>query len=220
MKTLLLLPPLSKNGNNNGLIPRFAPYISASVAAHIKKSFSSVAIFDAFLEKASFQDIILKINKYRPDIIGVPLVEVNREVPMETILSMIQYVKTNNPENIIVVFGSKDLGLLLSYIEQNDSIDYCIAGDPEEIVPDLIKALDQNDQSKIRTTEGLIYKNGNKIVFTGERIVNDLDQLEFPAWDLVTLNNYSPLPHRYNNIKFYPLTSSRGCCYIKTNTEN
>lgn len=214
MKIFLILPALFKTGSR-GLLPRFGPYITMSVAAHLRKNSFAVKIFDAFLENASFQNIVLQINKYQPNIIGVAVGEVNRKVPLDISLSLIEYLKINNPKIIIIAFGSKNISYIRRYLEKNDGLDYYIVGDPEETIVDLLKLLNNEKEADDFKMSGLLYKSKEKIIFTGKRILENLDKLEFPAWDLVSLDKYFSTPHRYKNTKFYPLNTSRGCRWDK-----
>ena len=214
MKVLLILPPISNSGSW-GLVPRAAPFITLSVAAHLRKASFAVDICDAFLENASFQDILSGVDRYQPDIIGVPLVEIIREFPLECSLSMIQYLKSNRPKIIIAAFGNKDIEFMSDYLEKNEGIDYYIAGDPEETMVDLAQFLNKRKAITSIAIKGLLFKNETKVIFTGIRVMENLDRLEFPAWDLVNLNKYFIAPHRYRNIQFYPLISTRGCHWAK-----
>jgi anaerobic magnesium-protoporphyrin IX monomethyl ester cyclase len=214
MEIFLIVPPLSCSGSWD-LSPRFPPYITASVAAHLRKSGFSVRIFDAFLEKASFKEVLLEVDRYRPDVIGISLAEVNREVALDVPIFLSRYLRDNRYKNTMIAFGSRDLESLRRYAQGSDTIDYYIAGDPEETIVELATLLSQNAGTDSFVGKGLLYKREDKVFFTGENILDDLNKLEFPAWDLVGLSRYFTAPHRYREISFYPLVTSRGCRWDK-----
>lgn len=199
------------------MVPRFAPYLTVSTATHLKKAGFYVKIFDAFLENASFRDIALEADSYKPDVIGVPLVEINREIPVKTSLSLIQSLRKTNPHCIFISFGSKDTEFMQEYFRTDNGLDYYIVGDPEETVLDLLNFLNKGTEGDAFNIKGLIYRNKGQVVFTGIRIIEDINRLEFPDWDLVGLDRYFSVPHRYSNIEFYPIFDTRGCLWGKCN---
>lgn len=217
MKILLILPPLSESGSKR-LKPRFAPYITASVASQLIKESFEVRVFDAYFENASFHDVAIKISEYQPDLIGIAAAEVNREIPYSVPTGLIEYIRRQDIRSPIVIFGNKETAFLDNYLDRcdrRDGSEYFISGDPEETILDLAKIFENKEETEISKIEGLLYKSNGKKIFTGRRILRDLDRLEFPAWDVVGLDKYFVIPHRYRRLRFYPLQSSRGCKWGK-----
>jgi radical SAM superfamily enzyme YgiQ (UPF0313 family) len=214
MRVLFILSALNEKGSL-GLTPRPLPYLTVSTATHLKRGGFHVKILDAFLEDLSFREIISRVDDYKPDIIAVPLSEINRDIPVKISLSLIQDIKEVLPHSIIISFGRQNIEFLREYFYRDDRIDYYIAGDPEETVLDLIALLGKGAEEEASGIRGLLYKNGSKVVFTGTRITDDINRLEPPDWDLIGLDRYPAVPHRYRNTKFYPIFETRGCLWGK-----
>ena len=214
MKVLFILPPLSEKGSL-GFFPRFAPYLTASAAAHLRKKDCIGTVFDAFLEDASFEKIGEVVSQEKPDIIVIPLVEVNREVPLCIAHSLIRYLKKSFPDSNIIGFGSSDIDSIKESVCSEKSLDFYVVGDPEQTLTKLALLLSQDKTNELPYCEGLLFRKDNKTIFTGRAVIENIDCLEFPAWDLAGIDKYQTMPHRYKKRKIYLLASSRGCRWGK-----
>ncbi len=92
--------------------------------------------------------------------------------------------------------------------------DYVLMGEGEHRAVDLVQALwGQGGHKSLDQLDGL----GSRAFFNPpENVIQDLDDLPFPAWDLFPLENYWKLrfahgPQRDN--RYLPLLTSRGCPY-------
>ncbi len=90
--------------------------------------------------------------------------------------------------------------------------DYIIRGEGEMTLAELIESLEKD--VAMDSVAGIVYKNGDSIKVNPPRaVLNDLDKLPMPAWDLVDIDNYknvwkeSGLPFTLN------IATTRGCPY-------
>lgn len=99
---------------------------------------------------------------------------------------------------------------------------YILTGEPEHRVEKLIKALEEKNidaqEKLLYHIDGIIYKNKRGDIFKKERteVIQNLDSLPFPAWDLLNLEHYWQLGYAHGPLtskKYLPLLTSRGCPY-------
>lgn len=120
-------------------------------------------------------------------------------------LQLSRKIKEIAPEKIIICGGPyvTRYGQGLNIIK-DDSIDFVVPGEGEEVLKELLDALcGKRDFSSVA---GIIYKKNNQITDTGIRLlIKDLDELPHPSF-----LDY-PL-HFYKSV-IIPILGSRGCIY-------
>ena len=171
------------------------------IGAVLRKNEIDVKIFDCGPFSLTIDDLISTIKTDLPRIVGVRI----STPTYDWDLSVIQQIK--NECNVqIVVFGPHAT-LFEQEIISNKSIDMVILGEPEYAFHDLAKKQKEN-------IEGLVYKE-NGVIFrkTKVRVIDDLDGLPFPAWDMIPADSFSL--GRYANYQqpFFTILTSRGCPY-------
>jgi anaerobic magnesium-protoporphyrin IX monomethyl ester cyclase len=118
---------------------------------------------------------------------------------------------------VTFIAGGPHATMCYSDVLRNHNIDIAVLGEGEETLCELLLRLENNEP--IDATAGIAFKKGGQVVITKSRLpVSNLDDIPFPAWDLIRLSDYSDLAH-------FPLTSlragkrymalftSRGCPY-------
>ena len=70
--------------------------------------------------------------------------------------------------------------------------DYVVVGEGEKTTQELIDAIEDNKTAEeLAGIRGIVYKKGNKIINTGENdLICNLDELPYPAYDLVPIGLY------------------------------
>ena len=95
-------------------------------------------------------------------------------------------------------------------------IDYVLAGESEPRIEDFISML--KEEKKKEDVDGLIYKDDKgKIKLNPKIKIQDPDELPFPDWDLIKLDNYWKLGYSHAPLttgKYLPMLTSRGCPLI------
>ena len=90
--------------------------------------------------------------------------------------------------------------------------DVAAIGEGEATFVDLLDALGQN--RPLSEVRGIAYRDGNDVFVNPERsLIEDLDTIEFPAWDLFPIENYRLFRHeKSTKLDFgMPVLSGRGC---------
>ena len=109
-----------------------------------------------------------------------------------------------------VVLGNLHASLFSEDLLQNDAGDAVVHGEGEESFPLLIAAwLDGGDLNEV---PGISYRNGKGVTQTSPgEIVEDLDALPWPAWDLFPWREYTFLPFVTVAKPCLSILGTRGC---------
>ena len=122
-------------------------------------------------------------------------------------IEFIKEVKKLNPNLKTIVFGA--FGTFLpERILDYDEIDFCVIGEPEFIILNLIKMLKiSGDLKEIR---GIAYNlDGKKIINEKEEFIKDLDEIPIPNREYISKYFYfNPLIRKKN---WTTMMASRGC---------
>ena len=89
-------------------------------------------------------------------------------------------------------------------------VDFVVRGEGEQTLTELLSALEsKRDPSAI---PGLSYKKESETVITVPRkVLKDLDNLPFPAWDLVNMEAYRSIWKRHHGYFSLNIATTRGC---------
>jgi len=156
------------------------PYgLSLIGGALLRKKISVAAYdFDLLPQETMITEARRALKRHRPRLIGITAQSCTRG-PVYALLEMIK--KERCPATIVLggAFVSDKHELLL----RNFPVDYCVIGDGEETLPELIAALQGTpDPAGVK---GLAYLRAGRLVRTAERFgYDDLDLLPYPAFHL------------------------------------
>jgi anaerobic magnesium-protoporphyrin IX monomethyl ester cyclase len=103
-------------------------------------------------------------------------------------LKMAKIAKQANPE-CITVFGGIHSTLFPDNVILNKEVDFVCIGEGEHTVLELIQTIEKNVEfDKI---QGILYKDGRKVIRNENRpLIQDLDELPFPARELLPMSEY------------------------------
>jgi radical SAM superfamily enzyme YgiQ (UPF0313 family) len=93
---------------------------------------------------------------------------------------------------------------------------FVIAGEGEATLAELVDRLDGRTSSSFETIAGLVFRDDatGRVVRTPRRsLVDDLDALPYPAWDLVDVDAYRDRWHERHGSFSMNLVTTRGCPY-------
>lgn len=187
-------------GGNINPPPLFQMY-AASVA---RKAGFDVKLWDAPVLDLNFQQMIEELKAYSPQIVVVNTSTASFDYDLE----LIKMVKnTLNP--VIVAVGPHVTALAIDIMQAIDEIDIIVLGEYDETIRDIALLLDNLSEVK-----GIVFRKDRKVFSTGRReLIENLDSLPFPAWDLVDINRYweSMFPGAKRPVA--TVMGSRGCNY-------
>lgn len=208
MKITLINPPLvGVKGDPFGNIPSM-PVGITYLAGYLRSKNIDVSIIDSFGE-APLTCVLVK-NKYARW--GLSIAEIINKISQDTdvigisIHSVAQYtvskeiiegIKNNFKKSKIVVGGPVVTAMPDDFL--NMGADYAVIGEGEVTFFDLIEKI------KNKTNPSRLFKQKN--------FIENLDELPFPAIDLLPLENYWNLNYAHGPVsgKYIFLITSRGC---------
>jgi radical SAM superfamily enzyme YgiQ (UPF0313 family) len=122
-------------------------------------------------------------------------------------LSFLEQIKALNPEIVMAPFGWHVSALPEWYMQASDAIDLIVIGEPELIVSETMKALENNND--LKEVKGIAFRESGKIIITPRSPpIKNLDDLPFPDRTLIRNELYHvPLLKS----PFTVIYSSRGC---------
>lgn len=153
----------------------------AYIAGFVRKKGYAVDIADLRLFGDKWQENLKNIIiSKKPRYVGLscvtPLIK-----ECQTIAS---YIKSID-KNIKIIVGGPHPTVLPEETAQLAEFDIIVIGEGEFTISEI---LESGDLSGVR---GIIYKENNKLIKTEPREINmDLDQLPWPTYDLIPINNY------------------------------
>ena len=163
------------------------------IAAILLKNGHNVEILDMRVHP-HIKDSINKINKFKPDMIG--LTSPSRGYIIA--YNLIKEIKKHY--NIPIVIGGPHASTIEEQILKDTPVDYAVMGEGEYTILDLVNSVKPSE------IKGLIWKDEGKIIKnTSREWIENLDTLPFPAFELFELDKYMD--------KKIPIVTSRGCPY-------
>lgn len=182
-----------------------------------------MAYLIAVLRKANHDVEVLDINGFRYDRMNVEekIKELNYDmVCTGGVITLYKYLKfltplfkKYHPDKPIVVGGNianEIPHLLFKYT----SSDILMLGEAEVTVCELADALEKG--TEIKKVDGLAYKENGSITYTSPRkIIEDIDTIPFPEWDLFPVDTYiKNIQAVEQNIRMMPMIITRGCPFV------
>lgn len=201
MKILFIQPGLE---NMENCFPPIGLLYLASVA---RKHGYDVDIYDAAARGLSMSKALEYVIDNKPDVYAVSLYTIGL---IET-LKFIKQVKHSLPSCICIVGGPHATALPEYSMKECEPIDYLIFGEGEQTLVELLYSIqNQSDPSEIR---GICYRRNGEVIKNEARpLISNLDEIPFPAYDLIEKHRYE----YYRRIltlrkKVGSIITSRGC---------
>ncbi|MCH8171124.1 MAG: cobalamin-dependent protein, partial [Bacteroidetes bacterium] len=190
----------------------YPPLATIYAASYIRNNGFEVSLFDTNL-KDSPDDIISTLIKEKPEYLVIYddgfnyLTKMCLVTMREAAFRLSQIGKEFGCK--VIVSSSDSTDQYEKYLKHN--ADFVILGEAELTLLELLKNLKKfsDDFSDIK---GLAYINNNSTVNTGRReILNDLDSLPQPAWDLIQIEKYKKIWHENHGYFTLNIATTRGC---------
>ena len=221
MKVLLINPPQTFYPGSEqpaGNLPIGLMYI----AAVLQKAGYQVEILDAFIaagfQKNSeaitvgmpFEQIKQEIITRKPDIVGVsgPFT-----CQIENSIKVSNLAKEVNP-NIWTVTGGPHVTLVpKEFLEEAKNVDIAVASEGEYAMLDVAQAFEGKKQ--LSEIQGIAYRQNGEVTVNQPRpLIQDLDEIPYPAYDLVNMEQYlnpEKIGYRSFQNRAISMITSRGC---------
>ena len=153
-------------------------------------------------EHIVWKRIIDIIKKTRPSCVGISYL-----TPLKCVVERIAHLIKETDNDIPVIVGSFHPTFVPNDVMLNPDINFVVRGEGEIPLLHLIEVL-KKDNPKLETVPGISYreKNGQVKHNPVAEIIHNLDELPFPARDLVMNCNY-------DSYRLHSIITARGCPY-------
>lgn len=212
MKILLLNPPRDHEvvGNNPSIIEEERglnpPLGLLYLAGYLKdRTTHQVVILDAQAERLDTDAIRERLERESPDWVGITAMTLT----LLDVVACIEAVRKGAPAARIVL-GGPHVHLYPDETARLPGVDVLVLGEGERTLAALLDA--GTERAAWRRIPGLVYAQDGEVIHTGApAIIEDLDDLPFPARDETRIERYSSLLS--SHAMATTLFTSRGCPY-------
>jgi len=225
MRICLIRPPIVVPKRNATTM--FTPPIGlAYIAASLRQGGHQVSVLDAVGESLDTRDPAPNDCFFY----GLPPEHVAARIPAEVDLIGIQFgfsfewptcrdlsrlIRDRFPDTPIIA-GGEHLSAMPSQSLRMSSVDIAVIGEGEETIRELVTAI-ESGKAQLSDISGIAYKEASgEVIFNTRRPrVRAIDDIPWPAWDLLPIENYldRELGFGVNRGRSMPILASRGCPY-------
>jgi anaerobic magnesium-protoporphyrin IX monomethyl ester cyclase len=222
MKVLLVNPPQTFYPGSDPPAGNL-PLGLMCIAAVLDKTGYKVEILDAFMKGASFrkngdvttvgmpyEEIKEEIRRRKPDIVGIanPFT-----CQVEHAIKVGNITKEVNPDILTVAGGPHVPAVPVQFMEEAENIDIAVIGEGEYAMLDIVKV--HEGTKKLSDVKGIVYRENGVIKQNAPRpFIKNLDELPFPAYHLVDMEQYlgsNKIEYRSFKDRSISMITSRGC---------
>lgn len=203
LKVLLIIPSQKwVYGMNVG--PSYPPLGILYIAGVMEKAGVDVKVLDIDADKIDSRGLVGFISNFEPALIGITATTPTIKEAFE----LSDLIKSRF--QIPIILGGIHPTMNADSCAKHPSIDFVVKGEGEDVIEEFIEEFGKRnrDFSKIK---GLLWKNNGTVIFNGDReLINDLDNLPFPARHLLR----NPSAYRPPDAEHLPVASimtTRGC---------
>jgi anaerobic magnesium-protoporphyrin IX monomethyl ester cyclase len=192
-----------------GLSGRLPPLGLAYVGAALEKADFQVQILDNYNIRKPIEEVKKEIGKLEPEIVGITCGSVTYRPCIETAKA----VKEVLPSCKIVVGGWQSTYMPESLL-QHQEIDYLVMGEGERAMVELANSITKGeDKSDVAKISGVAYRHNGKTVKVPSTLIEDLDQIPFPARHLLPMHIYDRCAPYFDASPVDHMNVVRGCPY-------
>jgi len=194
MRVALINPAFNRYGGIKGHGGSMMPLNLCYLAAYIRNRNVQVRIFDAEVNGWSHEATVGIVRHYNPHLIGMT----TNTCVFDSVIALSKLLKIALPNIPIVAGGSHVSALPRQSLHETD-LDSVVVGEGEIAFKIIVRRIQEHQELKD--------------IYLGEYIKN-LDDLPFPARDLLDNEKYSPPPtKRVSSGPNTLISTSRGCPY-------
>jgi len=177
----------------------------ASMASVLMENGVDVEIIDPQAYRLSVQEVMSEVKHFSPDIVGIPAY--TEEIHDADYLA--SCVKQIDQKTITVVGGAHPSAMPIETLNEFKSFDIAVIREGERTFLEIAEG------RELRDVKGIAYREKGCVKLNEQRpLIESLDSLPFPAWQLYKLNSFrlarSDLTGK-RNILPLPVEAARGC---------
>jgi anaerobic magnesium-protoporphyrin IX monomethyl ester cyclase len=203
MRILLIRPPVRTP------LTITPPLGIGFVAASLKRDGHEVRVFDGVRRGGGLPAVVAAVDSVSADVVGLSLM--TTDVPAAG--ELVRRIRVRFPRTVVII-GGPHVSALPEHSLSTLGATYGIAGEAEEGMPSLMRALEAGDGGDRSAIAGLVRRLDERtIAVNPPSILEDLDSLGPPAWDVLEPEAYphAPLAGFARRFPTAPLLLTRGC---------
>lgn len=182
-----------------------------SLAAQTRLHGYNTKIIDCSVEKFDFDQSAQKIASFEAKYVGITATTLS----INDAERLAQKIKERSPFSCIIVGGVHLTASPLRTLRDYPVFDIGVYGEGEITIVNLLDAF--KTRRDIRLVKGIVFRDNSGQIHITEKqpLIEDLDALPMPAWDLLDgfATKYSPATSRMTGFPSVYINSSRGCPY-------
>lgn len=203
MKVLLVRPPYPYG--KQPFISKMTPLNLLYLASYLQRNNVEVKVLDMEVEQINLNNYI---KEFRPEIAGFT----SCTPTLKSADNIAKMVKKILPDTMTVLGGVHPTALPAETLNEFSSFDIIVHGEGEETLLEICK---KYNTSEIYNINGIAYRvNGDIRVNPPRPLIKNLDELPFPARDLINLDRYKgqiAKGHTRDSYRLTEIITSRGC---------
>lgn len=208
MKVLLVAPPRLlwpyMNEQDNFLLPQGL----ASLAAVLRDDGADVTVIDCPPQQVGWKTLEERIRTLRPDVLGAGE---NHAIYAGEVIRLVETARRAHP-GVVTVLGGAHFTNLPDWYLPKHPVDLIVRGEGEITMREVVRALARGGLDEARKEDGVAWldADGKVVVNRPRALIDDLDSLPMPAFDLMPMSEYGKA-----KLLFSPggatIHHSRGC---------
>lgn len=178
------------------------------LAAAVRLHDYNPSIIESDIFNLSVDKVAAKIIAQKPQYLGISLFTIG----VWAAWNIAKKVKASLPDIIVIVGGPHISSMGKETIERFREFDVAVSGEGEKVLMELLTALEAN--KSLATVPSIIYRDEFGVHQTpGKPVERILDDLPFPAWDLLAdfPHAYKPAIYDFPQGPVATIAASRGC---------
>ena len=211
MKTCLILPPHTFEDRSNKAIAKASgslpPLGILYIGAVLKQGgYDKVSVVDGSIK--SYKYMLDTLRREKPDVVGVGTMTFLWDKTKKVVSDIREVV----PDAYIVAGGLHTTTFKEKCFEDIPLLDAVMIGDSEYIMLELVQHLEKG--KSLEDINGLIFKDektGKVTINPSRSILKNIDEIPFPARELVDIYEYRPAMEQYRRWPVTNIIGTRGC---------
>jgi radical SAM superfamily enzyme YgiQ (UPF0313 family) len=216
MKVLLTNPPWAEGTVRAGsrwpakypkdLVVNYMPFpfYLAYTAGLLENVTDELLVMDCLASRINHKHFFKKCKKFNPEISVIETASTSFKNDIEICKKL-----KNQTNSLIVLTGPHATTFYREILLKYPFIDLVALGEYELTILELVKSI--SSAKDFKKISGLAFKQNNQIISSFRPLLQNLDELPFPAWHLFPMDKYNEsFCRKYPN---FQLLSSRGCLF-------
>lgn len=178
------------------------------LASVVRKNGCKTGVVEASSLNLSYGETVRQILSLSPDYVGITATTVS----IFHAAKLAKKIKERNKDIKVIIGGPHLTAVPKETMELFSNLDFAVVGEGEETIVELLNSL--TNKGTIEGVGSVVYRqNGNIHVTDRRKLIDNLDMLPFPAWDILTdfPQGYHPVAIRCRRYPAAHLLTSRGC---------